>query len=214
VSRMGHLTSGELVDLAEGSRDDRAMPHLAACDVCRRQLAELRAMVSVGDLNAGGDVPEPSPLFWDHLSARVHDGVRNERVPARASFLLFWPRVTVAALGLAIVLAIVAGLGSRLVAPGTQTAVAPPPPVGPIETIQNVQVAPALPGSPDDPTLSLVADYGRTLDWDDVREQMADSAHTGGMDASVGELNAEERQELHRLLKEELARPAVRTGRS
>ena len=211
---MGHLTTGELVDLAEGSRDDRALPHLAACEVCQRQLADLRAMISVGDLNAGGDVTEPSPLFWDHLSARVRDGVQNEKVPARASFLLLWPRAAVAALACALVVAIVAGLGSRLVAPGTQTAVAPPR-GEPVETIQNVQVAPpALPGSADDPTLSLVADYGRTLDWDDVREQMAVSAHTGGMDASVGELDAEERQELHRLLKEELARPAARTGRS
>src|SRR5260221_10675904 len=123
---MGHLTTGELVDLAEGLRDDRAMSHLAGCDVCRRQLTDLRAMISVGDLDDLGDVPEPSPLFWDHLSARVRDGMRNERVPGRASFLLFWPRIAVAALAFAVVVAVVAGLGSRFVAPGPQTAMAPP----------------------------------------------------------------------------------------
>lgn len=28
-------------------------------------------------------VPEPSPLFWDHLSARVREATANEPVPAR-----------------------------------------------------------------------------------------------------------------------------------
>jgi hypothetical protein len=209
---MGHLTSVELVDLAEGSREDRTMPHLASCDGCRRQLADLRAMISAGHLHAGGDVPEPSPLFWDHLSARVQDGVANERVPTRTSVLGFWPRAAIAA-AVALVVAVVAGLGSRVAAPGTQTAVALPPP-RPIETIQNGQTAPAWLDSLDDPTLGLVADYGGTLDWDDVREQMAVPASTGSMEASVGELDAGERQELHRLLKEELARPAGRAGRS
>ena len=208
---MRHLTPGEFVDLAEGSRDARSMPHLAVCDVCRQQLADLRAMVSVG---AAGDVPEPSPLFWDHLSARVRDGGQERGCAgSRASSPSSWPACRrLAAVACALVVAIVAALGSRVVAPGTQTAVAPPPPV---EIIQNAQVAPpALLGSPDDPSLSLVADYGRTLDWDELREQMAVSAHTGGMDATVGELNGEERQELQRLLKEELARPAARTDRS
>jgi len=29
------------------------------------------------------DVPEPSPLFWEHLSQRVHDAVAAEPVPSR-----------------------------------------------------------------------------------------------------------------------------------
>ena len=49
---------------------------------------------------------------------------------------------------------------------------------------------------------------------DELREQMAVSAHTAGMDATAGELSADERLELRRLLREELARPAARTDRS
>ena len=30
------------------------------------------------------DVPEPSPLFWEHLSQRVHDAVAAEPVPSRS----------------------------------------------------------------------------------------------------------------------------------
>ena len=72
----------------------------------------------------------------------------------------------------------------------------------------------ALLGLPDDPSLDLVADFGGTLDWDDLREQMAVSARPGRLDASVGELDGGERRELERLLKEELARPTGRTDRS
>jgi hypothetical protein len=100
-------------------------------------------------------------------------------------------------------------------APGRQTAAAPPPPSAPGEAVQDDQAALlAVTGSADDPSLSLVADYGGTLEWDELREQMAVPAHTGAMDATVGDLNADERLELHRLLKEELARPAATTDRS
>jgi hypothetical protein len=219
-SRMRHLTPDEFVDLAEGARDDASTPHLDVCDVCREQLADLRAMIAVGPA-ALRSVPEPSPLFWDHLSARVHGAVDGEELPVRASrFDRWWlplaaPRLAIGAVACALIVAIVAAFGSRVVAPGTRTPVAPPPSAQPVEIVQNGQIAPpALLGSPDDPSLSLVADYGRTLDWDELREQMAVSAHTGGMDATAGDLNGEERQELQRLLKEELARGRSRTDRS
>ena len=217
---MGHLTSDELVDLAEGSRDRASMPHLAVCDACRQQLADLRAMISIGSAGDLSDIPEPSPLFWDHLSARVSDAVRSEEPPARESWLGRWlvstagPRVAVAIVSCAVVVAIAAALGSRVMAPGRRTAVAPPPPPRPVEIVRNVQEgAPAVLGSPDDPSLSLVADYGRTLDWDELREQMAVSSQTG-MDAGVVDLNGEERQELQRLLREALARPGAAPDRS
>ena len=158
---MRHLTPGDLVDLAEGVRDVRSAPHLAACDVCQRQLADLRA--AMAGISSGGDIPEPSPLFWDHLSARVRDGVRNEDAPARGfhpgSFLSA-PRLAVAAVCCAVVIAIGAAIASRLIAPQPQTPLASST-VEPIENVNNTQVTtPALLGSVDDPSLSLVADYG------------------------------------------------------
>jgi len=32
------------------------------------------------------EVPEPSPLFWEHLSQRVHDAVAAEPIPSRRWF--------------------------------------------------------------------------------------------------------------------------------
>ena len=80
---MRHLSHDELIDLAEGMRTDASAPHLSNCEACRRQLLELRAVLaSAGEV----DVPEPSPLFWDHLSARVRAAVEAEGVPAPAPF--------------------------------------------------------------------------------------------------------------------------------
>src|SRR6476469_3139983 len=75
-----HLNTDELVDIAEGTRTEAAAPHLASCEPCRAQLCELRAMIAAAK---DVDVPEPSPLFWDHLSARVSEAVAADRAGSR-----------------------------------------------------------------------------------------------------------------------------------
>src|SRR6059058_6158759 len=73
-----HLAPEELIDLAEGTRAEAAAPHLQSCEACRDQVVRLRtAMSAVAGLR-GADVPEPSPLFWDHLSQRVREAVSAE----------------------------------------------------------------------------------------------------------------------------------------
>src|SRR5438105_826932 len=73
-----HLTPEELIDLAEGARAEAAVPHLQACEICRHQIVTLRATMAAA---ADVDVPEPSPLFWDHLSQRVREAVAAEDAP-------------------------------------------------------------------------------------------------------------------------------------
>src|SRR4051812_25341843 len=98
-----HLQPGEFVDLAEGTRTASSAPHLAGCEACRQQLAELKAMMSAASDVA---VPEPSPLFWEHFSARVREAVEEDGVPARSFWT--WPRVAMplAAAMAALVLAV------------------------------------------------------------------------------------------------------------
>ena len=79
---MRHLSAGALVDLADGTRTESSEPHLASCDRCRLQLSELREALAAA---ADGDVPEPSPLFWDQLSRRVGTAVAQEQANARAA---------------------------------------------------------------------------------------------------------------------------------
>ena len=75
-----HLGPDELVDLAERAHPESDAPHLLSCVQCRAKVDELRRAMA---LAAEVDVPEPSPLFWPHLSARVHDAVSAAEAPAR-----------------------------------------------------------------------------------------------------------------------------------
>ena len=114
-----HLNAVELIDVAEGTRSEASVPHLASCDACRRQLTDMRAMMSTV---AAVEVPEPSPLFWDHLSQRVGNAVAED-VPRRSwqdaatwrRLLMPLSAVAVASLILAMV------LSSRALAPQSGT---------------------------------------------------------------------------------------------
>ena len=212
---MGHLTAAQIVDLAEGTHTESSIPHLAECDRCRRAVAELRAaMADVAD----GEVPEPSPLFWGHLSARVRDGVAEQGAPDRARWTgyLLRPRFALPLLAGAVGAAIVATVMLK-------QAVVPSPIFStPLEVLSIPSTVekgrlPSLPpleplGAADDPSLGLVADFGSSLGWDDMREEMAVATHAGGSarsDEAVIALSAEERQELQRLLEEEMAQPTA-----
>ena len=77
-----HLSPDEWTDALAGGRPDAKLDaHLAACPACRAELAELRMLVD--DTREAGEMPEPSPLFWDALSARVRDAVDDVPVPTR-----------------------------------------------------------------------------------------------------------------------------------
>ena len=48
---MSHLTPEQFVDVAEGTASEQSVPHLASCDACRSELAEMRDEVAMA---AGG----------------------------------------------------------------------------------------------------------------------------------------------------------------
>jgi hypothetical protein len=189
-----HLQPDELVDLAEGTRTESSVPHLAACEACRHQLADLKAMMAAA---ADVAVPEPSPLFWDHFSARVGEAVAAEGVPRRAFWS--WPRLAlpVAAAAMAGVILTVALNTGRVTTPA-MPAVAPTPSVASIDLLSDPQ-------SPDDDTaLTLVAELSSDMDLDGARE--AGLAGGGSAEHAVTHLDGGELRELRRLLQEELAR--------
>jgi hypothetical protein len=222
-----HLNAEALVDIAEGTRPESAAPHLAACEACRAQLRELRAMMSAAQ---DVDVPEPSPLFWDHLSSRVSEAVAAEgdadaRLPPARLWRFGVPRrssrgmasseggkpsryVVWQALGaVAACLLIAIALGSRLLAPAP---VVSPPTV--VTVSPQVSVADAGSGlelirdisSDDDASLTVVASLTDGLDMETVRE--AGLAPRGSAEHAVTHMSEGELRELGRLLQEELAR--------
>ena len=208
-----HLNSAELVDLAEGTRHERSAPHLAGCERCRVQLRELRAMLAAAQ-DVG--VPEPSPLFWDHLSARVSDAVSEDaRLKGSRSFadrltaLLGTRALTVlrarafqASVAVAAALLIAVVVSSRSTAPARVSA-----PVARAVLVSDAPAAPELLDdvtSGDDPSLTLVAILSDEADLETARE--AGLAARGSAEHAVTHMSAGELGELRRLLKQEMTR--------
>ncbi len=206
-----HLNAGELIDVAEGTRSEASVPHLASCDECRRHLTDLRAMMSTV---AAVDVPEPSPLFWDHLSERVRNVVAED-VPRRSwadaatwrHLLMPLSAVAVASLIVAVV------LNSHVMAPQSGTpslysngnpervALRPPPATTASEAGATIELL-NDPAS-DDVSLTLVASLTADLDLDAAGE--AGLAPHGSAEHAVTHMNDDDLRELRRLLKEQLA---------
>jgi hypothetical protein len=209
-----HLNAEELVDIAEGTRPESAAPHLASCEPCRAQLWELRAMMSIAQ---DAEVPEPSPLFWDHLSSRV-SRVVEEEADARlrpSRYLTPWRDLKLSrfvvwqGLGaLAACLVIAVALGSRVLAPAP---VFPPLPIG-VAVAPPAAVADAVGSrelirdvtSDDDASLTVVASMTDGVDMETARE--AGLAPRGSAEHAVTHMSEGELRELGRLLQEELAR--------
>ena len=197
-----HLNELELIDLAEGTHPESSAPHLASCDRCRRQLLEMRSLMA--DV-AAVPVPEPSPLFWDHLSRRVRDAVAAEREAPHRWWheAALWKRILVPASAVALaVILILSALTSRLLAP------LPGPERAPAD------VALAGTGGPDDgfdvaddASLMLVADLSAELNLDPAADEIL--APAGGAEHAVTHLNDDELRELQRLLQQELTPSGV-----
>jgi hypothetical protein len=198
-----HLKDDELVDLAEGARPESSAPHLASCEPCRRQVRDLRALMSVA---AGVDVPEPSPLYWDHMSARVRERVAMEASPRRPWLDgSAWRRVLrpASAAAVAALIIIVVGLGSRVMAP-------PPSPATSAALVVNDGGDVDLwidPASEDDESLTLMASLSGGLDLEGVGD--TDLATRGSAEHAVTHMGPDDLRELQRLLTQELTPSGV-----
>ena len=197
-----HLTPDELIDAMEGILAPERKFHLANCDECRRQLDELSDVMNEARQVS---VPEPSPLFWDHFSARVREEVAREA-----------PRTTWSWLG-----------GRESLGMAAATAVV----VALVSTAWLVRTArPALVPAPvtheqagSTPASDLAGDTGAGVDpgnaevWAVLTAAAADMAiedagaagmkpHPAAVDRAVQEMNTAELNELGRLLQSELKR--------
>ena len=194
---MRHLSPDTFIALLDDTVAETAVPHLASCASCRQQLEELRAAWRTAG-EAG--LPEPSPLFWDHLSARVRDAVAGEPLPSAAWWRVGRPwRVAglAAAMGAAVAVVVMLQLPNLVRVPE-----------GPASAPASAEArATAAVGSTsslaEDDSLVFVADLLSGLDWEAVSELGLESR--SGADRVVAEMNGAERIELRRLLNEALS---------
>ena len=193
---MPHLSPEALLDLAEQSGGDRPA-HLESCAECRAQLSELRDILQGV---AAVDVPEPSPLFWEHLSDRVRQAVAAEPPAPRPLWSIDWMswKIALPAAGLALVLLAVL-IGART----TPRTAAPVAGVAMADAAVDIQAADSA-AAPEPVSWTLISDLAAGLDREVVVE--AGLAPTAAdVDRALYDLTPEERRELHRLLQAELS---------
>jgi len=192
---MTHLTPDELIDAmaedadlgtTEGMLASDRQAHLAGCEACRRQLADLAGVL--GEAKQAG-MPEPSPMFWPYFSQRVSAAIGGDAGSGNGwPGWLRWqglvPLGAVAAIILALVLSV-----PRV-----------PAPVAPVAT--DAPIAPDALASSD--SWETVADLVGHLDV--ATASAAGVIEPGVSEQAVLELTADEQLELTRLLKEELTR--------
>lgn len=185
-----HLTERELIEAADGGLSAERQRHVNACPRCSESVAGLGAVLA--DVQQAGEVPEPSPLFWDHFSRRVSEATADEPVPASAGPWTTWWRAAV--VGVAMVCGVF--LGAEWFADS--------------QAPEDTMVAEAVPAvvetAADDAT-------GTELDWAAV------TAMARGLDAEaveaiaplpvaatplVEDLNSRELEEFARLLRAEM----------
>jgi len=183
---MKHFSAAEFVDEVEGRLPDARRAHLDACRTCAARAVVVRE--TLHDVRAP-DVPEPSPLFWDHFSLRVRDAVRHTRpdpVP--------WWRHPAWAVACSVVLVAAVLIGIR--------DVRLPTPVAPAPSTSGS----AAPASVDDLAWSLLTEVASTVEQQDPQAAPF-AVRPSEVDRAVVSLSPAERQELRRLLQDELKRP-------
>jgi len=196
---MSHLSPAEFVDAAEGALVPARAAHLESCASCRQQATRVSGALTDA---RRVDVPEPSPLFWTHFSARVREQVERERIAPAWRAQSWRERVTVRRLVpvasvLALVCAvIVSGLMTR-----ERTAGVPP---------EAASIAAAV-------SADSTAAPDESEAWDVLTSAAAETpiedAHAAGMgvpagaiDRAVQRMSPEELDALGRLLQTEMRR--------
>lgn len=194
---MSHLTRDELIALAEA----RGIPdghHAGSCVRCHDEVLALRAVIE--DARAV-DIPEPSPLFWDHFSARVRHAIDEDDAASRVGVqgvASAWPwRLVLGSLSAAVVAGLIVvsrgGPASNEFTPISEVA----------EMIDTAE--PVTESSPMDSGIDfeLVADVAGELTVGDAGQAL-DVGAPGASDSVLSELSDEEQQELATLLRAEL----------
>jgi hypothetical protein len=72
-----HLSPDDQLAALDGTLSADRMAHASDCATCQDTLTRTRAVVAALRKD---DVPEPSPLFWDHFSARVRSATAAEPI--------------------------------------------------------------------------------------------------------------------------------------
>ena len=203
---MSHLSRSEIVDLVEETLPQERAAHLELCAACRDEFETIRA--ALRDV-AAVDVPDPSPLFWEHFQARVRDGVAKtprsawDWIRVRGFAPLPAALVAVLVVGFAISSGLMRGRSALVTGPGAPAAGSST--AGPATIDLQDQGISAVLDARDAEVWAVLTDAAADVGFED--------AHAAGMqvypatiDRAVQNMSPDERNELGRLLQSELKR--------
>jgi hypothetical protein len=200
---MAHLTDEQIVDALDGHATYAA--HLSACGACAAKIDALRE--TLGTV-ASIEAPEPSPLFWTSLAARINDAI--DAPPPRHPW---WAAPGLAWLGVAAAVVLAAAL--MVVQLDRDHAVPQVADNGPAPALPTLSAADAAtdllgaqPWPDDDEAWNLVRAFAMELEYDDVRGAGI-APRPGAIERAALELGDDERAELVRLIEDELKRRGV-----
>jgi hypothetical protein len=188
---MTHLTADQIVEAAEGTVASSIADHLEHCAQCREHVALMTSVI--GDVEGTSGVPEPSPLFWDHLSRRVREATDREPVPMAATWWAGLFRPLVAAAAIAATIAIVVLVRGQYPSVPGQTASVP----AAVQTVASD--APA-----DDVAADVMSAVAGDLSFDELRDANLVPSRAA-VDQAVSKLNQDQQRELMRLVREEMS---------
>lgn len=190
---MSHLTDAQMADAAERQADPPMSTHLAGCAACTAKVAQLRAIL---DSVAANEIPEPSPLFWEHFAAGVNAGI-DEPQPARS----WLSPAALAWLGAAAVV-LLSVIGYYATRPTFDTVpAAPAVALGETPALSD----PAADDVEQDEAWAVMRSLALDLHYDDARDAGV-LPRPGSVERAATELSEAERAELVRLIQVELKR--------
>ena len=144
----------------------------------------------------GVDVPEPSPLFWDHLSERIREAVAAEPLPSAgwaSRFSVAWAAGVCGAIAVLVLAVVVTTQHARSAASATVPAAA----------TDAVQAADSLPALQDDPSWAVMGELASQMDFDEAGAAGL-IATPGAADSAIDLLSQDEQRAVVDLLRQEI----------
>lgn len=182
-----HLSADEHLAALDRTLSAERLAHASDCRTCTEALARTQAIF---DAVRSDDVPEPSPLFWDHFSARVRAATAADPTPASSRYgWRVWVTLVSAAAACALVLVVRNG-------PGAPGGAVPHPSDRAI-----VRSSEPATDAPDAEPFAAVMQMASSLSSDDLTGVVSAA---GGETPLVDDLNPAERAAFVRLLHAEM----------
>ncbi len=190
------LRPEELIDALDGCAGPEVEAHVATCRQCHSAVADLRAALAAAE---SADVPEPSPLFWSQVNARVRAAIGDEAGTGRPASWWAWLRwdVVVPVAGLATVLVALASAVGRV------PAIPDPSAAQPASVVADD--SPLVAAAADNGALELMFDLAATMpatEWETLGMSTLPDLGVAAQSLSVDEQRA-----LSALLQAAVERP-------